>query len=147
MSLKPKDLIFCSSRAFFGIPSCFILFSLATIKPICSINHGSILHAWWISFVVFLNLIAWAIFKSLSEVGFFNSFKILSLVRSFFSLLTFTWSKPLSPISNERSAFCKDSGKDLPIAMASPTDFMALVNSGLVSWNFSKVNLGILVTT
>ncbi len=47
----------------------------------------------------------------------------------------------------ERRAFCKDSAKLRPIDMASPTDFIAVVRSGSVPGNFSKVKRGILVTT
>ena len=56
-------------------------------------------------------------------------------------------SRPSSPISSERSAFCRDSAKVRPIAMASPTDFIDVVRIGSVSGNFSKVNRGTLVTT
>ena len=56
-------------------------------------------------------------------------------------------SNPDNPISSETRAFCKDSLKFLPIAMASPTDFIDVPRIGLVSENFSNVNLGIFVTT
>ena len=56
-------------------------------------------------------------------------------------------SRPHSPVSSPRSAFCSDSLKVRPIAMTSPTDFIAVVSSGSVSGNFSKVKRGILVTT
>ena len=55
--------------------------------------------------------------------------------------------RPVSPVSIERSAFWNDSAKHRPTAMASPTDFIAVVNSGSVPANFSKVKRGILVTT
>ena len=47
----------------------------------------------------------------------------------------------------ERRAFCTDSAKFRPIAMASPTDFMEVVRCGSAPGNFSKVKRGILVTT
>ena len=47
----------------------------------------------------------------------------------------------------ERSAFWRDSWKERPMDMASPTDFMAVVRFGCAPLNFSKVKRGILVTT
>ncbi len=52
-----------------------------------------------------------------------------------------------APISSERRAFCSDSLKVRPIAIASPTDFIAEVSVGSASGNFSKVKRGIFVTT
>ena len=49
--------------------------------------------------------------------------------------------------SSDRSAFCRASGKDRPIAIASPTDFMWVVSTGSAPGNFSKANLGTLTTT
>ena len=56
-------------------------------------------------------------------------------------------SSPVRPVSIERSAFCSDSGKVRPIAIASPTDFIEVVSTGLAPGNFSKAKRGILVTT
>ncbi len=56
-------------------------------------------------------------------------------------------SSPVRPVSIERQAFCRDSAKVRPIAMASPTDFIAVVRTGSAPANFSKVKRGILVTT
>ena len=56
-------------------------------------------------------------------------------------------SKPVRPVSSEASAFCTLSWKVRPIAMASPTDFMAVVSRGSAPGNFSKAKRGILVTT
>ena len=53
----------------------------------------------------------------------------------------------MSPVSIERSAFCTDSAKLRPIAIASPTDFIEVVSSGSAPGNFSKVKRGILMTT
>ncbi len=56
-------------------------------------------------------------------------------------------SRPVRPVSIERSAFCRASAKVRPIAMASPTDFIEVVSVGSAPLNFSKVKRGILVTT
>ena len=40
-------------------------------------------------------------------------------------------SRPVRPVSSERSAFCSDSWKVRPMAMASPTDFIAVVSVGV----------------
>ncbi len=45
------------------------------------------------------------------------------------------------------SAFCSDSWMVRPMAIASPTDFIAVVSSALAPGNFSKAKRGILVTT
>ncbi len=39
-------------------------------------------------------------------------------------------SRPVRPVSSERSAFCRDSAKQRPMAIASPTDFIAVVSVG-----------------
>nr|BFE88813.1 hypothetical protein GCM10020093_114140 [Planobispora longispora] len=49
--------------------------------------------------------------------------------------------------SSERSAFCRASGKDRPMAMASPTDFMWVVRVWSAPVNFSKAKRGTLTTT
>ena len=56
-------------------------------------------------------------------------------------------SRPVRPVSSERSAFCSDSWKVRPIAIASPTDFIEVVSVGSAPGNFSKAKRGILVTT
>lgn len=56
-------------------------------------------------------------------------------------------SSPVSPVSSERRAFWSDSAKVRPIAIASPTDFMAVVSVGSAPGNFSNAKRGILVTT
>ena len=58
-----------------------------------------------------------------------------------------TGSRPESPVSIERRAFCSDSAKLRPMAIASPTDFMEVVSTGSAPGNFSKVKRGTLVTT
>ena len=54
---------------------------------------------------------------------------------------------PPRPVSRDLNAFWKDSLKVLPIAIASPTDFIWVVKIGSVPGNFSKAKRGILVTT
>jgi hypothetical protein len=49
--------------------------------------------------------------------------------------------------SSERSAFCSASVKLRPIAIASPTDFMCVVERGSAPGNFSNANRGTLTTT
>ena len=56
-------------------------------------------------------------------------------------------STPERPVSSERRAFWSDSAKVRPIAIASPTDFIAVVRMGSAPGNFSKAKRGILVTT
>ena len=55
--------------------------------------------------------------------------------------------KPRAPVSSERRHFWNDSLKVRPIAIASPTDFIAEVSVVLAPGNFSKVKRGIFVTT
>ena len=44
-------------------------------------------------------------------------------------------------------AFWKDSSKQRPMAIASPTDFIEVVSTAGLPRNFSKAKRGILVTT
>ncbi len=55
--------------------------------------------------------------------------------------------KELPFFSSDRMAFCSASGKDRPIAMTSPTDFMVVVSVGSAPGNFSNANRGTLTTT
>ena len=55
--------------------------------------------------------------------------------------------QPAWPVSNERRAFWKDSSKQRPIAIASPTDFIEVVSTAGLPRNFSKAKRGTLVTT
>jgi hypothetical protein len=54
--------------------------------------------------------------------------------------------KPKRLISSERNAFCNASLNVRPIAMASPTLFICVVNVGSACGNFSKVNRGTFTT-
>ena len=56
-------------------------------------------------------------------------------------------SRPVSPDSSPRSAFCRLSAKVRPIAITSPTDFIEVVSVRSAPGNFSKAKRGILVTT
>lgn len=55
--------------------------------------------------------------------------------------------KELPFFSSDRMAFCSASGKDRPIAMTSPTDFMVVVRPESAPGNFSNANRGTLTTT
>mmetsp|Transcript_10712 Transcript_10712/g.39665 ORF Transcript_10712/g.39665 Transcript_10712/m.39665 type:complete len:224 (-) Transcript_10712:1412-2083(-) len=55
--------------------------------------------------------------------------------------------QPFRPVSSERSALLKDSCHVLPMAIASPTDFICVVKMGSEPGNFSNVKRGILVMT
>jgi hypothetical protein len=82
--------------------------------------------------------------RILSDVGF------LKLFLSSFSLLNSSnesHSHPKIPTSKDLNAFWNDSSKDRPIAIDSPTDFIAVLKVFEEPLNFSKANLGILVTT
>jgi hypothetical protein len=94
--------------------------------------------------------IAWAIFRIRSGLGVSSSTPTASQSTAppgVEAPAISTSFKPVRPISMERSAFCSDSPKERPIAIASPTDFMEVVSSGFAPGNFSKVKRGILVTT
>ncbi len=58
-----------------------------------------------------------------------------------------TSSRPSSPVSSPRSAFCRLSAKVRPMAITSPTDFIEVVSSASAPGNFSKAKRGTLVTT
>ena len=87
-------------------------------------------------------LLAWAVRRNRSGVARASAARISSA-----SLSNAISSSPVSPVSSERRAFCKDSPKVRPMAMASPTDFIEVVNSGSAPGNFSNAKRGILVTT
>ncbi len=53
---------------------------------------------------------------------------------------------PCVPVSSDRKPFCKASLNVLPMAIASPTDFIETVSVSSAPLNFSKVNLGTLTT-
>ncbi len=79
-----------------------------------------------------------------------SAFGTLSFVVRPSSSIDWSAPSPISPkrlISRLRSAFCRLSLKVLPIAMASPTDFICVVRVSSAPGNFSKVKRGIFVTT
>ena len=56
-------------------------------------------------------------------------------------------SNPVRPVSSDANAFCKDSWIVLPMAITSPTDFIAVPSIASAPGNFSNAKRGILVTT
>ena len=141
LSEKPIDFILLNSLKSFGNPFFLILVSLSTISLIWSKNHGSILDKVKILFKLIFFLIASATSKILFGIFSFNFFSIWFLFKS--KIL----SKPEKLVSRETYAFWSDSLKFLPIAIVSPTDFIEVPRVAGEVENFSKVNLGILVTT
>ena len=141
ISEKPIDLILLNSSKSFGKPLFLILFSLSTISLICSKNHGSILDKAKILFKLIFFLIASATNKILFGIFSLSVFSICYLFR--LNIL----SKPEKPVSRETNAFWRDSLKFLPMAIASPTDFIDVPKVAGDVENFSNVNLGIFVTT
>ena len=55
--------------------------------------------------------------------------------------------KVLPDFSRLRSAFCRASVNERPMAIASPTDFIVVVRVSSAAGNFSKANRGALTTT
>ncbi|MNQ78323.1 hypothetical protein D3C85_932320 [compost metagenome] len=70
-----------------------------------------------------------------------STLMLSGLARSTFS------SRPQTPTSRPRRAFCRDSWKVRPMAMTSPTDFICVVRRASALANFSKAKRGSLVTT
>ena len=106
-------------------------------------NHGSYRVISWIAPSSKPCRMAWAIARMRSGEGRARRATMPSSDAS----SNATGSRPASPVSMERRAFCSDSGKVRPIAIASPTDFIDVVRSGSASGNFSNVKRGTLVTT
>ena len=106
-----------------------MIFSSTLIIPdICCKNQSSHPVILEISSTVILFLSAVAILKIRSGTCSPNQPDILSLLLKMFSSVRIEASfNPERPISNERSAFWSDSWNDLPIAIASPTDFIEVV--------------------
>ena len=108
-------------------------------------NHGSIWVASKISSSVQPFTKAVCSQKMRSAFGIWSLRVISSRVGDCGSLLSKP--KPQRPVSSERRHFCMDSLKVRPMDIASPTDFIEVVRTGLAVGNFSKVKRGILVTT
>ena len=141
LSENPIDFILLNSTKSLGSPLVFNCVSQSTISLICSKNQGSILDKLYILFKSIFFLIASATSNILFGIVSLSFFSICLLFKS--KIL----SKPEKPVSRDTSAFCKDSLKFLPIAIASPTDFIDVPKVAGEVENFSNVNLGILVTT
>jgi hypothetical protein len=152
-SEKPMDFSRRNAPAVVGNPFSLICASISTMPRIWLRNHGSILQAVWISSSSAPCRIACATLSRRSGVGVPSAARIafLSSPRrkgaSGSRPGMTTSSKPDKPVSIERSAFCSDSWKVRPIAMASPTDFIEVVSTGSAPGNFSNAKRGILVTT
>ena len=114
---------------------------------IWAMNQGSKRQASWISAWLMPWRRAWATTRMRSGVGRPSAARSALFSSPGTRPSIGTSSRPLSPVSSERSAFCRLSPKVRPIAMASPTDFMAVLSSGSAPGNFSKAKRGILVTT
>ena len=98
-------------------------------------NQGSILVRAKSSSIDSLRLSASATYQILSQQFVRSlSFSWAVVILASIYLLSSEWRS----ISSERVAFWKDSLKVRPIAIASPTDFIWMVSSGLVFGNFSK---------
>ncbi len=121
-------------------------FSMSTMPRSCAISHGSILQLSKMSLSVKPRRIACATCSRRSGVGV--------PMAALMALRSSPWpkpsisisSRPSSPVSSERSAFCRLSWKVRPMAMLSPTDFIEVVSVGSEPGNFSKAKRGILVT-
>ena len=146
-SEKPMALSMRNWAALGGRPCSRTRASISTMSLIWRMNHGSILHASKICSSSKPSLIACATLRMRSGEGVPSAARTTFLSSpsprpgSAMSL------RPVKPVSIERSAFCSDSGKVRPMAMASPTDFIEVVSTGLAPGNFSKAKRGILVTT
>ncbi len=134
-----------------GRPCSRMRASIETMPSICSRNHGSMRHIWWTSSSDVPRRIACATMRSRSGVGVPSAARMA--LRSSPPLPPWPRpgisisSRPVRPVSRPRSAFCSDSWKVRPIAITSPTDFMAVVSVGSAPGNFSKAKRGIFVTT
>ena len=121
--------------------------SMARISAIWSRNHGSMRHISCTSSSEVPVRIACATMRSRSGVGVPSAARMAlrssPCPRPGISIS----SRPVRPVSRPRSAFCSDSWKVRPMAMTSPTDFIAVVSTGSAPGNFSNAKRGIFVTT
>ena len=133
-SEKPSALSWRNGAAVTGRPFVLTAFSASTIPRSSARNQGSMRQALWISSSLAPSRIACATFSSRSGVGVPSAARIaflLSLSSTLFSVSKPSISissRPVRPVSSERSAFCSDSWKVRPIAIASPTDFIEVVS-------------------
>ena len=147
LSEKPIALTWRKAPGVVGRPNLRTFSSVSTIPRICSRNQGSILQLSWICASVKPKRIACATWRMRSGVGVESAALIAFLSSPLPIPSTSISSRPSRPVSSERRAFCRLSWKVRPIAIASPTDFMAVVSVGSAPGNFSKAKRGILVTT
>ena len=148
LSEKPIDLILRKIKLFIGTDLFWSVFSTSIIPYIWFKNHLSQPVILATSLIDMLFLKAHAILKIRSGTCLANQPEIVSVWLSL-SLLVGRGisSNPLRPVSRDLKAFCKDSWKDLPIAITSPTDLIDVESNPSLPGNFSKVKRGILVTT
>ncbi|MNE31211.1 hypothetical protein D3C80_1247630 [compost metagenome] len=146
-SEKPMAFSMRRFSASAGRPCSRMRASMSTIAFNWAMNHGSILQASWTSFSVMPRRSAWATWRRRSGVGVPITARMAlwssPSPRPGISIS----SRPVRPVSIPRRAFCSDSAKVRPIAMTSPTDFIAVVRTGEAPGNFSKAKRGIFVTT
>ena len=121
--------------------------SVSTMPRISARNHGSILQAAWICSSERPSRIACATCSSRSGDGVPSAARIALRSSPWPSPSISTSSRPVRPVSSERSAFCRLSWKVRPIAIASPTDFIEVVSVCSAPGNFSNAKRGIFVTT
>ena len=127
-----------------GSPFFWTWLSASTISRIRAKNQGSNFVTEWISVSLKPCRIACAIVRKRSGVCWLIALIIADLSGA---PMMSTSSKPVRPVSIDASAFCKLSWMVRPIAMASPTDFIAVVRCGSDPGNFSNAKRGIFVTT
>ncbi len=104
-------------------------------------NHGSTLVAANSSSGVAPALMACCIVRSRPSCGVLHASSSSSL-----GATSPVQEKEESFFSIERSAFCSASGKERPMAMASPTDFMCVVSVWSAPLNFSNAKRGTFTT-
>ena len=103
--------------------------SVSTMPRICARNQGSILHEAKTSSSEKPSRIACATISSRSGVGVPSAARITFLSSPWPSPSIAISSRPVRPVSSERSAFCSYSWNVRPIAIASPTDFIEVVST------------------
>ncbi|MNF82957.1 hypothetical protein D3C84_652690 [compost metagenome] len=123
MSEKPLRLsLYIRSRSMLTRPRVLIFSSSLTRSSICTRNHSSMRVSSNTSATVLPARKASARYQMRSAPGTVSSrLRVLAASGSFGSSIG---SKPDTPTSRPRRAFCMDSWKVRPMAMTSPTDFI-----------------------
>ena len=142
-SEKPSDFKWRKPSADVGRPFAFTLASSWTSSCIWRRNQRSNLAIWWMRSTLMPARRASAATSRRSGVGRLNAASISSMLAP---TRCSTSSKPVRPVSRPRSAFCTLSCQLRPMAITSPTDFMAVPSRFCAPLNFSKAKRGILVT-